>query len=157
MATHSSTLAWKIPWTEGPGRLQSMGWKRFRHDWLHFSPCRVLYILFERTWKIDWRSICLEWFELKLLILRFFWSELWRSPGVNYPGSVFPRNLSLGWYTNVARSSISHGIMSCGSVMLAVQLLILQVRSWEGTACGQWGGHPSFKEQGQGKKTFPHS
>ena len=25
MATHSSTLAWKIPWTEGPGRLQSMG------------------------------------------------------------------------------------------------------------------------------------
>ena len=26
MATHSSTLAWKIPWTEEPGRLQSMGW-----------------------------------------------------------------------------------------------------------------------------------
>ena len=25
MTTHSSTLAWKIPWTEGPGRLQSMG------------------------------------------------------------------------------------------------------------------------------------
>ena len=28
MATHSSTLAWKIPWTEGPGRLQSMGSQR---------------------------------------------------------------------------------------------------------------------------------
>ena len=28
MATHSSTLAWKIPWMEGPGRLQSMGWLR---------------------------------------------------------------------------------------------------------------------------------
>ena len=28
MATHSSTLAWKIPWTEEPGRLQSMGRKR---------------------------------------------------------------------------------------------------------------------------------
>ena len=28
MATHSSTLAWKIPWTEEPGRLQSMGWHR---------------------------------------------------------------------------------------------------------------------------------
>ena len=26
MAPHSSTLAWKIPWTEGPGGLQSMGW-----------------------------------------------------------------------------------------------------------------------------------
>ena len=32
MATHSSTLAWKIPWTEGPGRLQSMGSQRVGHD-----------------------------------------------------------------------------------------------------------------------------
>ena len=32
MATHSSTLAWKIPWTEEPGRLQSMGSLRVRHD-----------------------------------------------------------------------------------------------------------------------------
>ena len=33
MATHSSTLAWKIPWTEEPGRLQSMGPVRVRHTW----------------------------------------------------------------------------------------------------------------------------
>ena len=33
MATHSSTLAWKSPWTEEPGRLQSMGSRRVRHDW----------------------------------------------------------------------------------------------------------------------------
>ena len=32
MATHSSILAWKIPWTEEPGRLQSMGSQRARHD-----------------------------------------------------------------------------------------------------------------------------
>ena len=32
MAPHSSTLAWKIPWTEETGRLQSMGWLRVRHD-----------------------------------------------------------------------------------------------------------------------------
>ena len=32
MATHSSTLAWKIPWTVEPGRLQSMGSQRVRHD-----------------------------------------------------------------------------------------------------------------------------
>ena len=32
MATHFSTLAWKIPWTEEPGRLQSMGSQRVRHD-----------------------------------------------------------------------------------------------------------------------------
>ena len=32
MAPHSSTLAWKIPWMEEPGRLQSMGSPRVRHD-----------------------------------------------------------------------------------------------------------------------------
>ena len=34
MATHSSTLAWKSPWTEEPGRLQSMGLQRVGHDWV---------------------------------------------------------------------------------------------------------------------------
>ena len=33
MSNHSSTLAWKIPWTEEPGRLQPMGSQRVRHDW----------------------------------------------------------------------------------------------------------------------------
>ena len=32
MATHSSTLAWRIPWTEEPGGLQSMGSQTIRHD-----------------------------------------------------------------------------------------------------------------------------
>ena len=32
MATHSSIVAWKIPWTAEPGRLQSMGLQRVRHD-----------------------------------------------------------------------------------------------------------------------------
>ena len=34
MATHSSTLAWKIPWIEEPGRLQSMGSQGVKHDWV---------------------------------------------------------------------------------------------------------------------------
>ena len=33
MATHSSILAWRIPWTEELGRLQSMGLQRVRHEW----------------------------------------------------------------------------------------------------------------------------
>ena len=44
METHSSTLAWKIPWMEEPGRLQSMGLQRVRHDWatsLHFTRFRA--------------------------------------------------------------------------------------------------------------------
>ena len=38
MATHSSTLAWKIPRTEEPGRLQSMGLQRVGHDWVISLP-----------------------------------------------------------------------------------------------------------------------
>ena len=44
MAIHSSTLPWKIPWTEEHGRLQSMGSQRVRHDWatsLSFLAQRV--------------------------------------------------------------------------------------------------------------------
>ena len=37
MAPHSSTLAWKIPWTEEPGRLQSMGSRRVKTERLHFN------------------------------------------------------------------------------------------------------------------------
>ena len=33
IATHSSILAWKIPWKEEPGGLQSMGLQRIGHDW----------------------------------------------------------------------------------------------------------------------------
>ena len=34
MAIHSSILAWRIPWTEKPGRLQSLGLQRVRHNWV---------------------------------------------------------------------------------------------------------------------------
>ena len=34
MAAHSSILAWKIPWTEEPGKLQSTGLQRAGHDWV---------------------------------------------------------------------------------------------------------------------------
>ena len=37
MATHSSILAWKIPWTEEPGGLQSMGLQRVGHDWSNLA------------------------------------------------------------------------------------------------------------------------
>ena len=42
LATHSSILAWRIPWTEGPGGLQSVGLKRVRHDWTTFTHFQTL-------------------------------------------------------------------------------------------------------------------
>ena len=38
MATLSSILAWRIPWTEEPGGLQSMGWQRVEHDLVTKPP-----------------------------------------------------------------------------------------------------------------------
>ena len=51
MAAHSSILAWKIPWMEEPGGLQSMGSQRVRHDWvtslsfyIYVCVCMCIYI-----------------------------------------------------------------------------------------------------------------
>ena len=44
MATHSSILAWKIPWTAQPGRLQSMGSQRVRHNWAHSTYQGVCFL-----------------------------------------------------------------------------------------------------------------
>ena len=49
MATHSSTLAWKIPWTEEPGGLQSMGSLRVRHDWA-ISLSLLTFMHWRRKW-----------------------------------------------------------------------------------------------------------
>ena len=50
MATHSSTLAWKIPWMEGPGRLQFMGSWRVGHDWAtSLSPFTFMH------WRRKWQ------------------------------------------------------------------------------------------------------
>ena len=43
MAPHSHTLAWKIPWTEEPGRPQSMGSLRVRHDWSDLAAAATLH------------------------------------------------------------------------------------------------------------------
>ena len=50
MATHSSTLAWKIPWMEELGRLQSMGSLRVRHDWMT-SLSLFTFMRWRRKWQ----------------------------------------------------------------------------------------------------------
>ena len=50
MVTHSSTLAWKIPWTEEPGRLRLMGSLRVGHDWV--TPLSLLTFM---HWRRKWQ------------------------------------------------------------------------------------------------------
>ena len=58
MATHSSILAWKIPWTEEPGRLQSMGSQSVGHDWvtsLHLChKSTVIWLFILRVMELHW-------------------------------------------------------------------------------------------------------
>ena len=62
MATNSSTLAWKIPWMEEPGRLQSMGSLRVGHDWSDLAAAANL---------IKFHSVYLIFKELKFLHIVF--------------------------------------------------------------------------------------
>ena len=60
MATHFSTLAWKISWTEEPGRLQSMGSQRDGHDW-ETSLSFFTFMHWRRKWQptpvfLPWES-----------------------------------------------------------------------------------------------------
>ena len=50
MAPHSSTLAWKVPWAEEPGRLQSMGSLRVGHDWA-ISLSLFTFMHWRRKWQ----------------------------------------------------------------------------------------------------------
>ena len=63
VATHSSILVWKILWTEEPGRLQSMGSQRIRHDWATkhstesiLSP--LVFIRKLRSVSVPWLTKC---------------------------------------------------------------------------------------------------
>ena len=57
---HSSTLAWKIPWTEEHGRLQSMGLQRVRHDWVTLLTYLLELNLYARALQDQGGAICCE-------------------------------------------------------------------------------------------------
>ena len=69
MEPHSSTLAWKIPWTEEPGRLQSMGSRRVGHD------CATSFSLF------SFHALEKEMATLSSILA-------WRIPGTMEPGGL---------------------------------------------------------------------
>ena len=70
MATHSSILAWRIPWTEEPGRLQPIGSHRVRHDWSDLA--RIHHIILKGKGQIHWVLADFKqqvWFKAKKLEL----------------------------------------------------------------------------------------
>ena len=74
VATHSSILAWRIPWREEPGRLQSMGSQRVGHDWatslsLSFLSCHLGGSLWPMS---QWE----EWLRLMNPVIQFYFCLL---------------------------------------------------------------------------------
>ena len=78
MAPHSSTLAWKTPWTEEPGELQSMGLLRVGHEWV-----TSLSLFTFMHWRRKWQSTPAHWSGLPSMGLhrvRHDWSDLAIAP-----------------------------------------------------------------------------
>ena len=59
MATHSSNLAWRIPWTEEPGRPQFTGLQRVRHDWATITHSAFFMIQLSHPYVTNWKTITL--------------------------------------------------------------------------------------------------
>ena len=78
MATHFSTLVWKIPWTEEPGRLQSMGSQRVGHD--HG-------VTKSRTWLSDF-TFTFQFYALEKEMATHSSVLAWRIPGMAEPGGL---------------------------------------------------------------------
>ena len=79
MATHSSTLAWKIPWTEEPGGLQSMRSQRVRHDWatsLSFFFIPYLIFFFSPFLYIQKHLLMIYYIEIISLVHFFYFQSL---------------------------------------------------------------------------------
>ena len=86
MATHSSTLAWKIPWMEEPDRLQSMELQRVGHDWLtkHFHfffhilgkmfSTLQAHVTYFKSHKTSMKKVWLSWSDLFKLC--HYWIKL---------------------------------------------------------------------------------
>ena len=66
MAPHSSTLAWKIPWMEEPGRLQSMGSRRVGHD-------MVLGLLLAHWWGLVSEVSGCGFLGIQVLLMAYGW------------------------------------------------------------------------------------
>ena len=106
MTTHSSTLAWKSPWMEKPGRLQSRGSQRVGHDWAT-SLSLSFYVTSEKAmaphsstlaWKIPWmekpgrlqsigsRRVRHNWTTSLSLFTFLHWRRKWQPTPVFLPG-----------------------------------------------------------------------
>ena len=71
MATHSCIVAWRIPWTEEPGGLQSMGSQRVGHNWNHLAHLHTCLLIRCEDWSFLKHMHILGHFIIGIIITRF--------------------------------------------------------------------------------------
>ena len=76
MSTHSNVLAWRIPWTDEPGGLQSLGSQRVRHNWVTKIKNKLKIILFPTASKI-WSAYGLTWWKIELKTYNINYKPYW--------------------------------------------------------------------------------
>ena len=120
MATHSSILAWRIPWTEEPGDLQSVALQRVRHHWaantftsfllLYYSAVEKAMVPHSSTlaWRIPWmeepsrlqsmgsRRVRQDWATSLSLFTFMHWRRKWQPTPVFLPGESQGRGSLVG-------------------------------------------------------------
>ena len=128
MAPHSSTLAWKIPWMEEPGRLQSMGLLRIRHDW-----------------------------EASLSFFTFMhWRSKWQPTPVFLPGESQAGTGEPGGLPSMGSHRVGHDWSDLGTAAAMPQGTISQDGwSWPGSTLSPL-GHPSPAVQSLKLRHRPH-
>ena len=137
MAPHSSTLAWKIPWTEEPGRLQSMGLRRVGHDWVTSLslPCigegngnplqcsclenprdegarwAAVYEVAQSRTRLKWRSSSSSSWEKEKAMAPHSSTPAWKIPWMGEPGRLQSmESLRVGhdWATSLSLFTFMH-------------------------------------------------
>ena len=128
MATHSSVLAWRIPGTEEPGRLLSMGSHRVGHDWSNLAAAAAAAAMAPHSNTLAWKIPCTEdpgrlqsmgslkvghgWAILFSLFTFMHWRRKWQPTPVFLPGE------SRGWGSLVEVYGVWHASVVSDSVWL---------------------------------------
>ena len=141
MAPHSSTRAWKIPWTEEPDRLQSMESQRVRHDWtewLHFQEVIAQPHSSTLAWKIPWMEelgrlqsmgllrVRRDWGTSLSLVTFMHWRRKWQPTPVFLPGESQGRGSLVAAVYGVAQNQTWLKRLSSSSSSSIVPLLYVE-------------------------------
>ena len=122
MATHSSILAWRIPWTEKPDGLQSMGWQRVRHNWAIFTFHTQFIVARHSDYLPSTTLLTCSWLHL----ICFSWASLMAQLVKNLPAKWETRVRSLGWEDPLERGKGTHSSILAWRIPWPVQPVGLQ-------------------------------